>query len=87
MATKKKSRMRSKDVFKREKVKETLGSLPPGFLPKDKVIRIDGEVYEHIKQFAVPLKDTPNMVIRRLFGLDPALSDEDYKKTAVGQQL
>lgn len=70
--------MRSKDVFKR---------IPREDVPHDKIIRIDGEVYEHIKGFAIPLKDTPNMVLRRLLKLDPALSPEDELKTANGQQL
>lgn len=41
-----------------------------------KVIRVDNEVYEWLKQFAVPLKDTPNMVLRRIANLDPPLDPE-----------
>ncbi len=73
-----KRRLRSKDVFQR---------VPRIDVPHDKIIRIDGEVYEHIKGFAIPLKDTPNMVLRRLLGLDPKLSPEENAKTANGQQL
>ncbi len=71
-------KIRAKDRFKRVRGQPE---------KHDKVIRIDGEVYEYIKMFAVPLKDTPCMVLRRLLKLDPELSEEEKKKTEAGQQL
>lgn len=41
-----------------------------------KVIRVDNEVYEWLKSFAVPLKDTPNRVLRRIARLDPPLDPQ-----------
>lgn len=38
----------------------------------DKVIRIDREVYAELMKLAVPLKDTPNSVLRRVMGLADA---------------
>lgn len=38
----------------------------------DKVIRIDREVYAELMKRAVPLKDTPNSVLRRVMGLADA---------------
>lgn len=36
----------------------------------DKVIRIDDEVWQGLKELAEPLEDTSNSVIRRLLGID-----------------
>lgn len=38
----------------------------------DKVIRIDREVYAELMKRAVPLRDTPNSVLRRVLGLADA---------------
>jgi len=35
-------------------------------------IRIDNQVWEYLKRKAEPFEDTPNSVLRRLFGLDRA---------------
>lgn len=35
-----------------------------------RTIRIDNEVYAWLQSQAVPLKDTPNMTLRRIAGLD-----------------
>ena len=40
-------------------------------------IRIDGSVWEWLKKHARPLEDTPNSVLRRLAGLDPAPAEEE----------
>jgi hypothetical protein len=39
-----------------------------------RTIRIDNDVYAWLKTFAIPLKDTPNMVLRRIARLDPPIS-------------
>lgn len=38
----------------------------------DKVIRIDREVYGELMRRAIPLRDTPNSVLRRVLGLADA---------------
>lgn len=38
----------------------------------DKVIRIDREVYGELMKRAIPLRDTPNSVLRRVLGLADA---------------
>ena len=38
-------------------------------------LRVDDDVYEYIQQKAEPFTDTPNSVLRRLFGLDEATID------------
>ena len=35
-------------------------------------IRISQDTYEHLQEQATPFTDTPDSVIRRLLGLDPA---------------
>ena len=35
-----------------------------------KLIRIDSDVWKVLKQHAVPLEDNPNLVLRRLLGID-----------------
>ena len=37
------------------------------------VVRVDTEVWEWLKTLARPLEDTPNSVLRRVAGIDPAL--------------
>lgn len=39
-------------------------------------IEIDDEVWRELQARAVPLVDTPNLVVRRALGLDPAKSSE-----------
>ena len=39
-------------------------------------IRIDSEVWEHMKKHARPLEDNPNTVLRRLFGLSSEVHGE-----------
>jgi hypothetical protein len=46
-------------------------------------IRVDDEVFEALKQFAEPLVDTPNDVLRRVLGLEP--QSEELLWTLVGQ--
>lgn len=41
-----------------------------------KVIRIDEEVWAELQRRARPLEDTPNSVLRRVFGLPEGTSDE-----------
>lgn len=38
-------------------------------MPPSRVIRIDDEVWSQLQQRAQPLEDTPNSVLRRVFGL------------------
>ena len=38
-------------------------------MPRSKVIRIDEEVWSELQKLAIPLEDTPNSVLRRVFGL------------------
>jgi len=40
-------------------------------------IRVDDSVWEWLKKHARPLEDTPNSVLRRLAGLDPAPAEEE----------
>jgi hypothetical protein len=42
-----------------------------------KVIRIDEEVWAELQQRARPLEDTTNSLLRRVFGLPEATSDEE----------
>ncbi len=46
-------------------------------MPPSKVIRIDEEVWAELQQRARPLEDTPNSVLRRVFGLPEESSSED----------
>lgn len=39
-------------------------------MPPSRVIRIDDEVWAQLQQRARPLEDTPNSVLRRVFGLN-----------------
>ncbi len=48
-------------------------------------IRIDDEVFEHLKQHAEPLKDTANDVLRRLFGLNE--NSDRSKKTKFKRKM
>lgn len=38
-------------------------------MPPSKVIRIDEQVWQELQKLARPLEDTPNSVLRRVFGL------------------
>jgi hypothetical protein len=45
-------------------------------------IRIDRDVYEALQKGAEPFVDTPNTVLRRLLGLDPAAKDGAVEHSA-----
>ena len=45
-------------------------------MPPSKVIRIDEEVWGELQRRARPLEDTPNSVLRRVFGLPEEASNE-----------
>lgn len=40
------------------------------------MIRIDSQVYEVIRAHSLGMGDTPNRVLRRMFGLDPKPDDK-----------
>jgi hypothetical protein len=46
-------------------------------MPPSKVIRIDEEVWAELQKRARPLEDTPNSVLRRVFGLPDEGSEAD----------
>jgi hypothetical protein len=46
-------------------------------MPTAKVIRIDEEVWAELQKRARPLEDTPNSVLRRVFGLPEEASETD----------
>ena len=45
-------------------------------MPPSRVIRIDDEVWVELQKRARPLEDTPNSVLRRVFGLPEEASNE-----------
>ena len=46
-------------------------------MPTAKVIRIDDEVWAELQKRARPLEDTPNSVLRRVFGLPEEGTETD----------
>jgi hypothetical protein len=46
-------------------------------MPPAKVIRIDEEVWAELQKRARPLEDTPNLVLRRVFGLPEEGTEND----------
>lgn len=46
----------------------------------DKIIRIDEQVYTELQGSAKPFEDTPNMVLRRILGLDPTQEEHPVKE-------
>ncbi len=46
----------------------------------DKIIRIDQEVYDQLKALASPFEDSPNRVLRKVFGLDTEKLKKDIKE-------
>ena len=45
-------------------------------MPRSRVIRIDDEVWAELQRRARPLEDTPNSVLRRVFGLPEEATNE-----------
>jgi hypothetical protein len=45
-------------------------------MPSSKVIRIDEQVWAELQKLATPLEDTPNSVLRRVFGLSQEEPDD-----------
>lgn len=57
-------------------------------MPPSRVIRIDDDVWAELQRRARPLEDTPNSVLRRVFGLrEAASSDEAAADDRIGNLL
>jgi len=56
-------------------------------MPPSKVIRIDEEVWGELQRRARPLEDTPNSVLRRVFGLPEEASNEAGTDERLGTLL
>lgn len=61
-------------------------------MSSSKVIRVDQDVYEHIKKDAEPLVDTPSTVLRRQLGTKTVASDvtppkKHWTQTARGRRI
>jgi hypothetical protein len=50
-----------------------------------KVIRIDEQVWTELQKLATPLEDTPNSVLRRVFGLSEEEADDRVLEAAEGK--
>jgi hypothetical protein len=56
-------------------------------VPSSRTIRIDDEVWAELQQRARPLEDTPNSVLRRVFGLPEKELRSDNSKLRIGKLL
>ena len=54
-------------------------------MPSSKVIRIDEQVWAELQKLATPLEDTPNSVLRRVFGLSQEEADDRVLGVAEGE--
>jgi hypothetical protein len=54
-------------------------------MPPSKVIRIDEQVWAELQKLATPLEDTPNSVLRRVFGLSEEETDDTIVEVAAGK--
>jgi hypothetical protein len=56
-------------------------------MPPAKVIRIDEEVWAELQKRARPLEDTPNSVLRRVFGLSEESAETDKTDVRITKLL
>ena len=56
-------------------------------MPPSRVIRIDDQVWSELQKLARPLEDTPNSVLRRVFGLPEETPGDDAMDSRVSRLL
>ena len=56
-------------------------------MPTNRTIRIDEEVWAQLQQRARPLEDTPNSVLRRVFGLEARDANAEIVDTRISKLM
>ena len=54
--------------------------------PQSRTIRVDMEVFAFLQKQATPFQDSPNDVLRRFFGMDPAKPKTDNYDKAMARE-